>query len=99
MAIIIEEEKKTSGILTVLGWLAIFAIIIAAVYFIFFVSPQAAIIVPSANLKNIGPISQVNLNAQDIVNSAEFQSLKQYISPTSTFGNVSVGRSNPFVSP
>jgi hypothetical protein len=99
MAIIIEEEKKTSSLLAVAGWLAILIMIAVAAYYIFFVSPEAAIILPSAGLTNIAPISQVNLNAGNIVNGAQFQSLKQYISPTSTFGSVPVGRSNPFISP
>jgi hypothetical protein len=99
MAIIIEEEKRTSGILNILGWLAVLSMVGAAIYYIFLVSPITAIILPSAGLNNIGPISQVNLNAQNILNSNEFQALKQYVSPTSTFGSVPVGRANPFVAP
>jgi hypothetical protein len=99
MAIIIEEEKSTSNLLTIAGWLVILIIIGIATYYIFFVSPVPAIILPSAGLTNIMPISQTDLNAQNIANSAEFLSLKQYVLPTSTFGSVSVGRSNPFASP
>ena len=99
MAIIIEEEKKKSGILNVLGWLVVLAIVLAAGYYLFFVTPPPAIIAPSAGLKNLGSLSQVNLNVQDIVNSAQFQALKQYVPlPTST-GPAPVGRANPFVSP
>lgn len=99
MAIIIEEEKKKSNILEILGWLVVVVILIAAAYYVFFASPPAAIILPSTNLKNIGPLSQVSLNVQSIVSSPQFQALKQYVPlPTST-GPSLVGRANPFISP
>jgi hypothetical protein len=99
MAIIIEEEKKTSGTLNMLGWLAMLAIVGAAIYYVFFVSPGTAIILPSASLNSIGSITQASLNARSIVSSTEFLSFEQYVATSSAFGSVPVGRANPFVSP
>jgi hypothetical protein len=75
----------------------IIAIIIVAAYYIFFASPASVIIVPSGSLQNIAPISQVNLNAQNVLNSQQFQSLQQYVATSSA--PAPVGRTNPFVSP
>jgi hypothetical protein len=99
MAILIEEEKDRSNLINLVGWAAIFIMVCVAAYYIFFVSPGAAIILPSADLTSITPISQAGLNAQNVVNTDQFRALKPYVSPTSTFGGVPVGRSNPFVSP
>jgi hypothetical protein len=99
MAIVIEEEKKNSNTLAVFGWLVVIAIIVAAVYYIFFVTPPPTIIAPSGVLGTIGSISSSTANPQDVVNSAEFQALQQYVAEPSSTGPAPVGRQNPFLAP
>lgn len=99
MAIIIEEEKKKNGVLNFLGWFVVVVIVLCVVYYLFFASPPPTVVYPSASLKDLGPISQANLNVQDVLNSDEYQSLKQYVQLPSASGPVPVGRTNPFVSP
>ena len=99
MAIIIEEEKKNGNLLTVLGGAVIVGMILIAVYFIFFVPAPAAIIVPSSSSQGIANIVQPNLSVQGVLQGSEFQSLKTYVVPSSTFGSVAVGRADPFISP
>ena len=99
MAIVIEEEKKSSNILAVFGWLVVLAMIGAAIYYVFFVEPPSAIILPSGTLQSLGSLPASGVNPQDVVNNDEFQALQQYISEPTSTGPVSVGRQNPFVAP
>jgi len=94
MAIVIEEEKNGTSVMGVVMWVVVFAIIIAAVYYVFFAQPQLVEVVAPANFKNINPLANINLNPEDVVNSRNFQSLKQYVTPSSP---ENFGRSNPFL--
>jgi hypothetical protein len=94
MAIIIEEEKNKTGLVTIAAWIIILIIIASAIYYIFFAKPQLIEVSPPAGFENINPLSKINLNPSDVVNNAAFQSLKQYIT-LPVPGNY--GRSNPFV--
>lgn len=99
MAIVIEEEKKTSNILAFLGWIVVLAIIVAAVYYIFFVEPPSAVILPTGTLQSVGSLPVASVNPQDVVNNDEFQSLKQYISEPTSTGPAPLGRQDPFIAP
>jgi hypothetical protein len=99
MAIIIEEEKGRTNIMSIAGWMVFFAIIVVAIYYIFFAPPQSVIVVPPANLVSITPISEITLNPQDVANSQLFQSLRQYVSSSVAQGPVAVGRANPLIPP
>jgi predicted permease len=99
MAIVIEEEKKSSNALAFLGWIVVIAVIIAAIYYIFFVEPPTAVIAPTGTLQNIGSLPATEVNPQDVINSDEFQALQQYIAEPTSTGPAPVGRPNPFVAP
>lgn len=96
MAIIVEEERPKVSTTSILMWLAILIVIGAAVYYVFFSRPEiVGVAVPQA-FENIGRISEISLNPEDVINSSQFQSLKQYVaSPVP--GNT--GRANPFIPP
>jgi hypothetical protein len=81
-----------------LGWIVVLAIIIAAIYYIFFVEPPSAIILPTGILQSVGSLP-TSVNPQDVVGNAEFQALRQYVSEPTSAGPVPVGRQNPFISP
>ena len=77
-------------------WFLIIIIIAVAGYYIFFAKPQfVEIIGVPQNLqsKDIDILSVIDLNPEGVINSQEFRSLKQYITPPQP-GNA--GKSNPF---
>ena len=100
MAIIIEEEKKRVNIVSIVGWVVILGILGATAYYLFFISPELAVIVPPSDFQTITPIAQVSLQPEDVINSAGFQSLKAPTFPLpDPHGPAAVGRSNPFLAP
>jgi hypothetical protein len=99
MAIVIEEEKKSSNIFSFLGWLVVLAIIAVAIYFIFFVEPPSAIILPTGTLESVSSLPINGVNPQDVVNNEEFQALQQYVAEPTSTGPITHGRSNPFIAP
>ena len=100
MAIIIEEDKKKSNIVAILGWLAVIGVLGAGVYYLFFAAPEFVVITPPTNLQYIAPISQVSLSPDDVLKSASFQLLKPPSFPLPTpQGPTAVGRTNPFIAP
>jgi len=99
MAIIIEEDKNKSNIMGIAGWVAFVAIILFAVYYVFFAPAESVIVVPPANLTSITPISEITLYPQDVANNKTFQSLQQYVSSSSVQSPAAVGRTNPFIQP
>lgn len=97
MAIIIEEENKQASVGRILMWLVVLGIIVAAVYYIFFANPEIIDVAAPANLQNIDQLAGLNFNPEDVVNNGAFQSLKQYVSLSSS--TAGVGRANPFSIP
>ena len=95
MAIVIEEERKSSsGLITILIWIVIFGVIAAAVYYIFFTKPQLVEISVPANFENTDQLSKVKLTPEDIINNPDFVALKPYITlPPAE----KLGRANPFM--
>jgi predicted transcriptional regulator len=99
MAIIIEEEKKKSHIFTVAGWLAFLAVAAVAVYYIFFSSPQAALLPSSGGLSAIAPLTQSAVQPQSVENSAALQALHTTITAPTSTGPTPKMRPNPFLAP
>ncbi len=99
MAIIVEEEKTSSGIISFLGWASIIAILLVAAYYAFLTPAPVVVVAPPPGLNNLLSISSADLNPNSILQGAQFQSLKQHVPPPSATGPAGVGRTNPFVSP
>src|SRR5258708_3111739 len=97
MAIIIEEEKTSAGIISFLGWASIAAILLAAAYYVFLVTPPVTVVIPPASLQNILSVSSANLNPENLLSSPSFMVLKQHVQAPVPTGPGNVGRSNPFV--
>ncbi len=95
MAIIIEEKTNSSGIITFLIWLVILGVIGASMYYVFFKNPDLVEFSASSNFQNIQQLSKISINSDQLINSPQFQALKQYITvPTPD----NIGRTNPFLS-
>ncbi|HVN26375.1 MAG TPA: hypothetical protein VMT99_01850 [Candidatus Paceibacterota bacterium] len=100
MAIVIEEEKKHSGLGAVIGWLIIVAILAAAIYYVFFAAPELSIIPPSGTLSIIEPITQSPPDINAILNNPVFKTLvPPPTQPVATTTGSSGGRPNPFTLP
>ncbi|OGY66211.1 MAG: hypothetical protein A3A04_02360 [Candidatus Harrisonbacteria bacterium RIFCSPLOWO2_01_FULL_40_28] len=95
MAIVIDQEKKSSP------WFALFIIAVIlllvglVVYYLFFVDiPKRQEVILPASLQNAKRFAGVDINVSDIVGDTVFKALRQDIKlslPNNT------GRSNPFV--
>lgn len=99
MAIIVEEEKKKTNIIGIVGWIVFIGLTLAVIYYIFFASPTLVVIPPNGVLSTIAPIANANLNPQSVVGSTEFQSLRSTVTVPTPESPSGVGRSNPFIAP
>jgi hypothetical protein len=99
MAIVVEEGKKSANVMGLLGWLVVFVVIGCSIYYIFFAAPQLVVIPPTGNLSTIAPITQLNLNPQQVIGSPAFTALTSTIVLPTPQAPVSVGRPDPFIVP
>jgi hypothetical protein len=99
MAIVIEEEKKNSNALAILGWIVVFLIVVVAIYYVFFVEPPSAVILPTGTLQTVSSLPLSGVNPENVTQNMEFQALQQYVPEPSSTGPVPVGRPNPFITP
>ena len=95
MAIVIEQERGgKGGMVKLIVWVAIFLVVLAGAYFLFFKRPD---IIPSLaqpeGLKGVNAIANVKLDPDAVVQSAAFQSLRPQVQEMPT---PATGRSNPF---
>lgn len=93
MAIQIEQEQKSVNWVKVTLGVIIVAVLFAGVYFLFFRQPELINVVAPGQFEDLAQISEINLNADELLNSPKFQMLRQY-SIDSTVP--SPGKGNPF---
>jgi len=93
MAIVIEEEKGGVSFGLILGWVVILGIIVIAVYYIFFKSPELLDSTLNSGI-DIGPIGNiVDVDPQAIIRDPGFSARHELIAqPTAG----TTGRANPF---
>jgi hypothetical protein len=96
MAIVVEQERAPRlGLVKIVLWLIIIAVIAAAVYYLFFKRPDTIpnLIAPNG-FQNTSNLSKINLDPAAVIQNPVFQSLKSHVGdlPTST-----PGRANPFL--
>lgn len=94
MAIVIEEEKKSSvSILSIVLWVVVLAVIGLAAYYLFFYRPELIPISVPDSFKNTQELSKIDLSL-NVLDDPLFKSLKagvQALNPQTT------GRANPFL--
>lgn len=95
MAIIVEEEHKSSGNWgSIALWVLVFVILAVAVYYIFFRRPELVEVATPQNFENTVQLSKIHLNPDEVINSPQFKALRIY----STSSQVQTsGRANPFL--
>lgn len=95
MAIVVEEEPKNrKGLAGLITWLVVFIILGVAAYYVFFKRPDLVEVVTPTNFSDTEALSQINLAPDEVINSAEFQSLRSYSEPATPQTG---GRANPFL--
>jgi len=93
MAIVIEEERNKLSFVTLVSWIAVLAIVVIAVYYLFIRNPgKVEVILPG--FKNTEQITKIYLDPKTVVNNPAFSGrLRHIISPQPGI----VGRENPFL--
>lgn len=101
MAIIVDEERKPTHIFAILAWLGFLIVAGAAVYYIFFAIPEAAVLPTTGSLSTLAPLASSTVQPQAVIASPAFQAILHgtTIQPPSPSGPASKGRTNPFLSP
>ncbi len=96
MAIVVESERNRLGILAFITWAAVLAVIVIAVYYIFFKSPEGIVGETPENFTNTQDLAKEidNLNAEATVSSPGFKGRTEYITPPTPGAS---GRENPFL--
>lgn len=99
MAIIVEEEKKSSGgFMGFFTWIILIGVIGFATYYIFFKKPEKVDDLIQSDLVGFESIDEIsaqkNLKPEEILNNPVFRSL---VTDASYPRNVRVGRVNPFL--
>ena len=94
MAIIIEPERQNRfGALGLLAWIVAIAVIIAAVYYVFFRRPELIDVALPSGLQGSREILNVNVDP-DLLISGPLRFRRQHV-PEPTPRNL--GRANPFL--
>ena len=95
MAIVVEEEHKSHQSLTglITGGI-VFVILAVAVYYVFFKRPDLVEVVTPANFANTAVLSHINLQPDEVINSAAFQALSTQVQPVATSTGTGA---NPFL--
>lgn len=96
MAIVIEEEQRSSSvnIVSLVIWIFALAALGLAAYYLFFKRPELIPITVPQNFKNTEELSNIELRAEDILSNLEFKNLQNHVTPLQPG---SVGRSNPLL--
>jgi len=94
MAIVIEEEKRRINWFAIGVIILIIATIIIATYYLFFAPVPFIEKVAPSRLQSLQELSRIRLEPETIINSSNFQILRQYVNPIEIGP---VGKNNPFV--
>ena len=93
MAFTIEGEKQNKMAMRVIIIVILVMLLVFATYYLFFTKPpQIEVLVP-VELETISQISDLEVNPSAIIESPEYQSLKEHVAPPE-LGEF--GRVNPF---
>jgi len=94
MAIVIEEEKRKINWLSIGIIILIISTIIIAAYYLFFTPVPFIEKIAPARLQSLQDLSRIKLEPEAIINSSNFQILRQYVNPIEIGP---VGKNIPFV--
>jgi hypothetical protein len=93
MAIVVEQERKKINWFAVLLVIFLVGAIGGAIYYFFFVAPPLIDKIAPIRLSALRDLSSAELHPETILNSQDFQILRQYVNPIEIGA---VGKLNPF---
>lgn len=93
MAIQIEQQQKSVSWVKIASAVIIVAVLFAGAYFLFFKKPELIEVVVPGQFEDLTQLSEIELNANELLESPQFQMLRQYSLDSSP---PSPGKSNPF---
>lgn len=96
MAIEIEQQSSSVNWVTITSVAVIILVLFAGAYFLFFKSPELIDVVAPGDFESIKQISEIDLNAEDLLDSPKFRMLRQFSIDASP---PEPGRANPFQPP
>lgn len=92
MAIVVEQEKKSTNWFYILTGVLMAVLLLVAAYYLFFAKPEIINIVVPTRL-DTSVLSEIRFDPQSVINESTFRSLRPYgTEPTPG----EVGRTNPF---
>ncbi len=94
MAIMFEEQKNTSGLISVVTWLILIFVLGVATYYIFVKKPDLVPVTAPSNFENTRGLVSIKLKPEEIVDNPQFKALKAYITVKTAETN---GKANPFL--
>jgi len=94
MAIVVEQERKKINWFAVLLIIFIIAVLGGVIYYLFFISVPLIDKAVPVSLQSLKDLSAAHLQPETILNSSDFQLLRQYVNPIEIGA---VGKTNPFV--
>jgi hypothetical protein len=94
MAIVIEEEKKSSvSIISIILWIVVLGVLGLSAYYLFFYRPDIIPITVPDSFQNTEELSHIDLNL-NVLEDPLFKMLKAGVS---ALNPQTTGRSNPFL--
>jgi uncharacterized protein (DUF58 family) len=95
MAIVVEERGQGTGLVSVLIWLLLLAVVALGFYFVFFKKPELIDIARPPGYETVEQISRISLDPESVVQNPKFRALKAHLTPSEAQTS---GRTNPFMS-
>ena len=93
MAFTIEGENKRKGLVRLVVGVIVDLLLLFATYYLFFTKPPQIDILVPLELESISKISKLSIDPGAVIDSPQYQSLKEHVGPPE-LGEY--GRVNPF---
>ena len=93
MAIVFEEEKKSTNWVAILSVSVIVIAIFVGSYYLFFKKPELIEIITPKQLQDLSKLSKLSFDPDTVINSPSFKLLRQY---GTSIAQPMPGRNNPF---
>jgi hypothetical protein len=93
MAIILEEEKKTTNWVGIIGIVAVLMVLSIGSYYLFFKKPELIEVIVPDRLRELNELSTTRFDPKVVVDSPTFRVLRDYALPLPA---ALKGREDPF---
>lgn len=94
MAIVVEEEKSKSNIVSILMWLVIIGVVIYLAYYLFFAHPEKIDLNLPVSVSSTTELVNISISPDQVLGSDKFKALTPSEPASST---AMTGKTNPFM--